>query len=98
MSMKAKADTIPDRTTARDLNVEMCTIGGVQHDFRRYDHKAFRETKMEETFWRCVWCHALTCGSFGQSDPCWLPMHHVVPHRSRRGDIWLIGSVRIIPT
>lgn len=46
------------------------------------------------TYWRCVWCHGVSCGDFGEHDPCIEPYHHRVPHRTRTGLTWPIGGNR----
>lgn len=72
-----------------------CTDGGVSHDFRAH---ASDETPggqpRPHTYWRCVWCHGVTCGDYGTHDPCWLVYHHRGPHRSRSGVEWPLGGTR----
>lgn len=68
--------------------VQACTLGGLSHDWRpMYDSRTGYH-------WCCVWCHAVTCGNYGEPDPCWLPYHHREPHRSRAGVVWPLGEMR----
>lgn len=94
------SETIPDVTsrtpelaTYDDPNVQSCTVGGVDHDWRPHTARSWREMG-ERTYWRCVWCHAVTCGDYDEPDPCWLPYHHREPHRSRAGEVWPVGGER----
>ena len=68
-----------------------CTEGGVDHDFRPHTYERYTRTW---TSWRCVWCHGVTCGNYGEHDPCWRIYHHREPHRSRAGVEWPIGGTR----
>jgi len=81
----------PEMVTTDDPNVLICTDGGVSHDYRPHttDRDGYRRT-----YWRCVWCHAVTCGDYGEPDPCWLPYHHRFDHRSRAGLRWPLGGER----
>jgi hypothetical protein len=82
---------IPDVATADDPDVAACTLAGVAHDYRPYvQHVGLRP----RTLWRCVWCHAITCGDYDEPDPCWLPWHHTEAHRSRAGASWVNGDPR----
>lgn len=81
----------PEVVTADDLNTSACTLGGVSHDWRPFEGV---QHNRPHTFWRCVWCHAVTCGDYSEPDPCWLPYHHREPHRSRAGVAWPIGGNR----
>ena len=77
--------------TADDPRVKACTADGLGHDWRPY---AYLHLNREHTSWRCVWCHAVACGSYGAPDPCMLPYHHSSPHRSQQGVVWPIGGDR----
>lgn len=82
----------PDRATADDLDTFLCDLPeGVEHDWRPYTYDQYGRTR---TSWRCVWCHALACGDYGEPDPCWRPHHHLGPHRARSGHTWPIGGNR----
>lgn len=85
------SDDVAEVVTADDLNTDLCTVNGVPHDWRPYDYLQFNRP---HTSWRCVWCHAVACGDYSEADPCWLPYHHAVPHRSRLGVVWPIGGDR----
>ncbi len=80
-----------DRTTADDVDTELCTVAGVAHDYRPHEYRLYNRP---HTSWRCVWCHVLTCGDYDEADPCMQPYHHRTPHRSRLGIIWPIGGNR----
>lgn len=80
--------------TNDDVTVELCTVGGVGHDYRAFTAEPAYPGAERRTYWRCVWCHGVTCGDYGEPDPCWLPYHHTVPHRSRVGVSWPIGGNR----
>ena len=77
--------------TYDDADVQLCTVGGVSHDWRPHtvDYSHFGSGR---TYWRCVWCHGVTCGDYGEHDPCWLPYHHRSSHRSRAGVVWPLGG------
>ena len=77
--------------TFDSLDVQACTIGGVDHDWRPYEYLHLNRPHMS---WRCTWCHAVACGDYGEDDPCWLPYHHAEPHRSRDGVTWPLGGDR----
>ena len=83
--------TMPDIATASDPNVESCTLAGVAHDYRPHTGTQNGRTW---TWWRCVWCHGVSCGDYGTTDPCWEPYHHSGPHRSRDGVVWPVGGHR----
>jgi hypothetical protein len=62
--------------TNDDPSVALCTLAGdatAEHDYRPYTYERFGRP---HTSWRCVWCHAVACGDYGEDDPCWLPYHH----------------------
>lgn len=82
---------VPEVCTADDPNVALCTVDGVRHDYRA--HTGTQHNR-PHTWWRCVWCHAVTCGNYGEADPCMEPYHHRSPHRSRDGVLWPIGGDR----
>lgn len=72
--------------------VQACTAGGVDHDWRPHTYTSLNRP---HTSWRCVWCHAVACGNYGDPDPCMEPYHHRGPHRSRTGIVWPIGGSRL---
>lgn len=80
-----------DVTTADDPDVYLCIATGTAHDWRPY---AYMQHNRPWTSWRCVWCHVLACGDYGEHDPCMEPYHHHGPHRSRAGVVWPIGGDR----
>lgn len=82
---------LPERLTADALEVALCTLEGVDHDWRPH---AYAQHGRPWTSWRCVWCHALACGDHGEADPCWRPYHHAGAHRSRAGVVWPLGGHR----
>ena len=81
----------PSLRTNDDLSVELCTIEGVDHDYRPRD--GLRVSR-PYTYLACVWCGAVACGDIGEPDPCIEPYHHDGPHRSRAGLTWPLGGVR----
>lgn len=83
--------SLPEVATTDDPNVENCTIDGVDHDYR--PHKG-TQNGVEWTWWRCVWCHGVSCGNYTDPDPCWEPYHHHGEHRSRSGVVWPKGGDR----
>jgi hypothetical protein len=80
--------------TANSWDVQVCTISGSTHDWRPYRYQRWGA---DRTSWRCVWCHAVACGNYGELDPCWLPYHHRGDHRSRSGVAWPLGGDRPDP-
>ncbi len=82
---------LPDVATADDPNVELCTVNGTNHDWRPHE---YLWCNVPHTSWRCVWCHGVACGDYGDADPCWEPYHHSTPHRTRSGVTWPIGEVQ----
>jgi hypothetical protein len=78
-----------DLITADDVNADLCTVGGPGHDWRA--HTYFR-ANCPRTSWRCVWCHVVACGDYGEHDPCWKPYHHRGDHLSRSGVAWPLGG------
>ena len=85
-------DAMPDLTTADDLNVGLCTIGGAEHDWRPYTYT--RGGMGTRTSWRCVWCHAVRCGDYDEPDGCVEPYHHHGRHRAPSGETWPLGGDR----
>lgn len=85
------SDTRPEVTTATNPDVGLCTLEGVDHDWRPHHYLQFNRP---HTSWRCVWCHAVACGNFGEWDPCMKPYHHAGEHQSKRGERWPFGGDR----
>jgi hypothetical protein len=83
----------PELATYDDERVQSCTDGGVGHDWRPHTARS-QFGPYERTYWRCVWCHGVTCGDYDEADPCWLPYHHRTDHRSRAGEVWPLGGER----
>lgn len=77
--------------TADHVETFLCTLDGVDHDWRPHRYLQFNRP---HTSWRCVWCHAVACGDYDEPDPCWLPYHHDSGHRSRNGVTWALGTSR----
>lgn len=82
---------LPDVATADNPDVEACTFGGVDHDWRPHEYMQFNQPHIS---WRCVWCHAVACGDYAESDPCMQPYHHRSNHLSRSGIQWPVGGDR----
>lgn len=75
--------------------VNACTEGGVEHDYRPITDPAAYGPGRPRTYLRCVWCHAVACGSYGEVDPCIEPWHHEPkPHRTALGATEPIGGHR----
>lgn len=93
--MAAMSDPVL-RNAARDADiVNACTLGGVEHDYRRYTDTT---QYGGPTYLRCVWCQAVACGNVGDPDPCIEPWHHEPkPHRTAAGVTWPIGGSRDSP-
>jgi len=85
--------TQPNLITNDDLNAELCTVDGSEHDYRPYTYP-IPGTRRTRTSLRCVWCHVVACGDYGESDPCIEPHHHAVPHRTATGATWALGGCR----
>ena len=81
----------PEVTTASNPDVGLCTVVGVDHDWR--SHTYWRWHRLH-TSWRCVWCHAVACGDYDEPDPCMEPYHHAGDHVSQAGVRWPIGGDR----
>lgn len=77
--------------TSDDLDVELCTVGGVGHDWRP---KKYLQFNRPHTSFVCIWCSAVCCGDVGDSDPCIEAYHHRVDHRTAMGITWPIGGNR----
>lgn len=75
--------------TSSDPDAGLCTIDGTDHDYRPY---AYRQNGRPWTSLRCVWCHVVACGDYGEADPCIEPYHHAAPHRTAAGRTWPIGG------
>lgn len=82
-----------ERATWDDPEVRVCTIGGVDHDWRLHVYQPYISSDVHRS-WRCVWCHALACGDYDETDPCMEPYHHPTPHLSASGVIWAKGGTR----
>ncbi len=87
------ADVVNRCTQAADSS-----LGGIQlveHDYREVtDPNAFGPGR-PRTYLRCVWCHAVACGSASQEDPCIEVWHHgPKDHRTAGGITWPIGGNR----
>jgi hypothetical protein len=82
---------VPDVTTADNLDVDLCTVSGVEHDWRPHEYTRYNHPQVS---WRCVWCHAVSCGDYSETDPCMEPYHHVGEHKSRSGVSWPLGGDR----
>jgi hypothetical protein len=82
-----------DMITADDLNADLCTVGGVTHDWRAHSWRQYPYASTR-TSWRCVWCHVVACGDYSETDPCWKPYHHRTGHLSRSGVAWSLGANR----
>lgn len=80
-----------DVATTDDPTVEACTLGGTRHDYRPHDGT---QNAVPWKWWRCVWCHGVSCGNYTDADPCWEAYHHRGPHKSRAGVVWPIGGNR----
>jgi len=83
-----------DLITMDDANAELCTVGGVEHDYRPHHTPPTYPGGKAHTYLRCVWCHVVSCGDYDEPDPCIEPYHHRVPHRTRSGVTWPIGGNR----
>lgn len=72
--------------------VNACGDGVLDHDYRPFTDDTQHGSP---TYLRCVWCHAVACGNYGEEDPCIEPWHHEpLPHRTRAGMSWPIGGDR----
>lgn len=91
--MMPEQPALRDRLTADHAETHLCTLEGVDHDFRAHVYWT-GGGRWRRTSWRCVWCHGLACGDYGTHDPCWLVYHHETPHRSRAGVTWPLGGTR----
>ena len=77
--------------TADDLSTELCTVEGGEHDYRPHTYQWYGS---ERTSRRCVWCHVVACGDYGETDGCIEPYHHHGPHRTASGVTWPLGGNR----
>ena len=77
--------------THDDPDAGLCTVDGTEHDYRPH---TYRSNGRPHTSLRCVWCHAVACGDYGEADPCIEPYHHHVDHRTRAGVSWHKGGNR----
>ena len=93
--MIESADGYIDRAlrTGDHIETHLCIIDGGDHDFRPYEYTS-GGGRWQHTSYRCVWCHGVACGNYGDADPCWLVYHHFSPHRSRSGVVWPLGGDR----
>lgn len=94
MAGPAPKQAQPEVQTYDSLDVQACASGGLNHDWRPHTYQRFGRPHIS---WRCVWCHAVACGNYGEPDPCWLTYHHQGPHRSRAGTSWPLGEDRSDP-
>ena len=91
------SDNAPPLITNDDSAAALCTLAGdatADHDYRPFTAQPAYPGGRVRTYWRCVWCHAVACGNYGEADPCWLPYHHHAAHRSRGGVTWPLGGSR----
>lgn len=90
------SDRIELLNAARDPDiVQACVEGGIEHDYRPVTDPEAYGPGRPRTYLRCVWCHAVACGDYGEGDPCIEPWHHEPrPHRTRGGATWPIGGDR----
>ena len=77
--------------TSDDLSTELCTLNGADHDWRPYEYQRFGKP---HTSWRCVWCHVVRCGDYGEVDGCVKAYHHHTDHRAESGVTWPLGGDR----
>jgi hypothetical protein len=77
--------------TNDSIDTALCTLEGVDHDFRP---RTYRWMNTDRTSWVCVWCNGVACGDYSEADPCWRIYHHDDPHRSRAGEVWPLGGNR----
>ena len=84
--------TQPEVITNDDLSAALCTLEGVEHDYRPHTYEASQGRL--HTSLRCVWCHVVACGDVGEADPCIEPYHHHGWHRTRSGATWPLGGDR----
>ena len=81
-----------EAVTSDSVDTFLCTVEGVDHDFRPFTAGPSYPGAGPHTYWRCVWCHGVTCGDYGEDDPCWRVYHHSTSHRTRSGVEWPIGG------
>jgi len=90
--------TVEDLVTNDDPSVGLCTIEGTEHDYRAYTRPPTYPGGPSRTYWRCVWCHGVSCGDYGEADGCIEPHHHHGDHRTRSGVTWPLGGDRPAPS
>jgi hypothetical protein len=81
----------PELITGTDLDAEICTVGGTEHDYKPHAYYALGRNRISL---RCVWCHAVACGDVGEVDPCIEPYHHAGDHRTKASVTWRKGACR----
>jgi hypothetical protein len=81
---------------ARDTDVVSACVAegnGIEHDFRPVTDPNAYGPGRPHTYLRCVWCHGVACGNYGDNDPCIEIWHHEPkPHRTRSGATEPIGG------
>lgn len=84
-----------DRDTVHACVAVDGTSAHLDHDYRDITDPNADGPGRSRTYLRCVFCHAVACGSAGDPDPCIEPWHHEPrPHRTRAGVTWPIGGTR----
>ncbi|KQU49265.1 hypothetical protein ASG84_26300 [Rhodococcus sp. Leaf278] len=86
---------LPELITGDDLNAELCASDGFGHDYRPHLVPHPTNPALDRTYLRCVFCHAVSCGNYGETDPCIEHYHHEPKsHRAASGVTWPIGGDR----
>lgn len=80
------AVTTPDQCVPPHLQLIL------NHDYR--PHEQYTVIGRRFVYWRCIWCHVISCGPYAEHDPCMRPRGHTGPHVSRLGDVWTQGANR----
>jgi hypothetical protein len=79
---------------AFDADVLLCTIAGIDHNWRPEDRTP-AGVKPGNPYYVCsvcIWCHAARCGHLSDPDPCLEPRHHTYPHHYRSGATREVGK------
>lgn len=88
--------TMRELITGDDLDAELCAVEGVDHDYRPHHIAHPANPRLDRTYMRCVWCHAVSCGDYAETDGCIEHYHHEPkPHRAKSGAVWPIGGDRV---